>query len=181
MEASGGDETLFECFGEIESWVLPDIRDGARWIEEHGSAVVCHCDPRADHLVFEVSSEERQGRLVGVFGEPSSAPIVVTRVWFGVEDHDGRVELSDRGRIDFDVQRAVVPMPQGFAQVDTVHDAGGEFFGTCQVGTEELSCAFDYSAAKAFDLRIFFGPRALHVGIPSAFPTLLIAWLGRAL
>jgi hypothetical protein len=38
-----------------------------------------------------------------VFGEPSCAPVVVTRVWFGVKYHDSRIKLSDRGRIDFDV------------------------------------------------------------------------------
>jgi len=111
VEASGGDESLFECFCEIESRVLPDIRDRSGGVEEHRSAVGSHRDSWTDHLVFEVSRKECQGGFFGVFGEPSRAPVVVTRVWFGVKAHYSRIEMSDRGRIDFDVQRAVVPMP----------------------------------------------------------------------
>src|SRR5262249_43096273 len=77
------------------------------------------------------------------------------------------------------VQVAGVPVPQGLADVETVHDAGCELFAAGQVGPDERAGLVRDVPLEALDAVVLRRPRALPERVPALGP--LLALLGRGL
>lgn len=92
--AARGEEAFFECVGEVEPGVLPDVSDWSRWKEEEAAAVGRLTNAGADDLAERIRRKEGECRLVFMFGVPGHPPGELARVSRGLKEHDDTVEVA---------------------------------------------------------------------------------------
>ena len=78
-------------------------------------------------------------------------------LWIGrqVEQKHDNLDRPPAGRHDLHVEVAIVPVSQGFADVDSVANTGREFLRACQVVAQDGLCLFADVAMEALDPVIF--------------------------
>ncbi len=95
-----------------------------------------------------------------------------------IEQHDATIDIAHARWHDFDVNLAVVPVPNRLANIDAVFDAGRKLFTASQIGADDRAGSIDHTRAKALDQCILGRPRTLRVRIPASLPAidLLLGW-----
>ena len=112
--------------------------------------------------------------MLGVPGRPVRIHLWIRRQ---IEQKHDNLDRAPAGRHDLHVEVASVPVSQGFADVDSVAHAGGEFLRACQVRPQDGLCLFADVAMEALDPVVFGRVRAHPERIPALTPARLIGFL----
>ncbi len=121
----GHQQALGFGFGELVVVVGPDVEEAARGEGHQQASVFGAADAGADDVVERERGIKRHVRFVLMLAQPSGQVLIVV-VAVLVEDHDYGADFAGQTVGLADVDFFLMPVADGFAEVDAVEQGSGE-------------------------------------------------------